>query len=216
MRLMFRLTNLGAAGLLAFAVCGVAPAIATVRTVEANGLGQYATIQLAVAACVNGDVVELGDGIFLGNGNRDIDLGGRRITIRSRSQDPSRCIVDCQADGVNQHFGFKFGYGCNRQSVLECVTVEHGYHSMGGGVYIDAGDCTVRGCILRENTSTGEGGGLHVWGGSAMVEHCTFVGNVSPYGAGAGVSLYSSTPAVFDHCTFIGNHGASEGGGVRF
>jgi hypothetical protein len=214
MRLALLAATAGAAVLLAsFATT---PAAATIRTVEANGSGQYATIQLAVAASVTGDIVELGDGTYRGNGNRDVDYGGKRITIRSRSQDPARCIIDCQGDQANQHFGFKFGSGCNRQSVLEYVTVAHGCHTMGGGIYIESGDCTVRGCVLRENTSLGEGGGLHVWGGSALVERCQFLANVCELGAGAAVSLGGASPAVFDHCVFSGNHGATEGGGVRF
>jgi hypothetical protein len=193
------------------------PAHATTYSVMPDGSGDFATIQMAVIAAINGDVIELGDGTFTGPGNRNINFGNKLITVRSQSLDPSRCIIDCEAGPDNRRCGFRFGTGCGRLSVLEGVTIQHGYDSMGGGIYVDTGQPTIRNCILRENTSTGEGGGLRVWGGSPLIERCQFIENSAPYGAGAAASVGSPDhPTVFDHCVFVGNYGAIEGGGVRF
>jgi hypothetical protein len=192
------------------------PARATTYFVAPDGSGDYATIQAAVTHAANGDIIELGDGTFRGNGNRDVDYGNKQIVIRSRSLDPTRCVIDCAAGQSSQHYGFRFGTGCGRLSILQAVTVEHGYGSNAAGIYVEGGDPTIRGCIIRENVATGEGGGLHVWGGAPLVERCVFVANSSPLGAGAAASIgMPDEVAVFDHCVFIGNYGADEGGGVR-
>ncbi len=193
------------------------PAHATTYLVMPDGSGDFATIQMAVTAAINGDVIELGDGTFMGPGNRNINFSDKLITIRSRSLDPNRCIIDCEAGPNNRRCGFLFSAGCSRLSVLEGVTIQHGYDSVGGGISVESGQPTIRNCILRENQSTGEGGGLRVWGGSPLVERCLFIENSAPYGAGASASVGSpSHPTVFDHCIFVGNYGATEGGGVRF
>ncbi|NJN40621.1 MAG: hypothetical protein HC807_07060 [Gammaproteobacteria bacterium] len=47
-------------------------------------------------ALVDGDTIELIDGIFAGDGNRDLDFHGKAVTLRSRSGDPERCILDAE------------------------------------------------------------------------------------------------------------------------
>ena len=52
--------------------------------VNPDGSGDFPTIQAAIdAGC---ETIELSDGIFTGEGNWDIDYGGRSITIRSQSE----------------------------------------------------------------------------------------------------------------------------------
>lgn len=193
------------------------PSVAVTYFVAPDGSGQFATIQAAVNAAFNGDIIELGDGTFRGNGNRDVDYLGKSITIRSRSLDPVRCIIDCEGSSGTPHVGFRFGSGCTRQSVLQAVTVEHGYGQTGGGINVDMGNPTIRACVIRDNTSTGEGGGIRIWGGEPLVERCFITENTCLYGAGASASIGGmGHPAVFDHCVIAGNYGAYEGGGIRF
>ena len=46
-----------------------------------QGLG-YNTIQAAVNAAANDDVIELSPGTYTGAGNRDVDFSGKAITVR--------------------------------------------------------------------------------------------------------------------------------------
>ncbi|MBD3236691.1 MAG: hypothetical protein GF330_08305 [Candidatus Eisenbacteria bacterium] len=72
---------------------------ATIWYVCPDGSGHFLTIQAALddAAVHDGDIVELCDWTFTGRGNRDIDFGGKRLTLRSRNGSPESCIIDCQS-----------------------------------------------------------------------------------------------------------------------
>ncbi len=184
--------------------------------VAPDGSGDYPNIQSAVVAAQHGDVIELGEGIFRGTGNRDVDFLNKRITIRSRSMNPGLCVINCEGGPGNYHFGFVFNSGCTAETVLEGVTVMHAYDDWGGGLEVFGGSPRIRRCILTENVSTGEGGGLHVWGGAPVAEDCWFIENTAEYGGGAAASTGYSDVATFVRCTFRGNHATAEGGGVRY
>ena len=68
--------------------------------VERNVPSEYATIQAAINASSNGDVVIIAPGTYTGDGNRDIDFLGKAITVRSTDpDDPSvvaATVIDCQ------------------------------------------------------------------------------------------------------------------------
>ena len=75
-----------ALALFVFASCvalSAAPAVADTYTVSPDGLGDYPTIQTAVDDAGDGDVIELTDGTFTGDGNRDVVVPAVNLTIRS-------------------------------------------------------------------------------------------------------------------------------------
>jgi len=86
------ISRFGLLGLVGSAV--VTAASAAELHVAPDGGGDYPTIQAAYDAAVPGDVVVLADGTFTGDGNRDLRLDFRGITIRSASGDPTRTILD--------------------------------------------------------------------------------------------------------------------------
>ncbi len=49
----------------------------------------FDAIQEGINAAVAGDTVEVADGVYTGNGNRDLDFHGKAITVRSASGDPA-------------------------------------------------------------------------------------------------------------------------------
>ena len=59
---------------------------------------QYPTIQAAIDASADGDIVRIADGIYTGAGNRDLTFNGKAITVESENG-PDHCIIDCQAAG---------------------------------------------------------------------------------------------------------------------
>jgi len=146
--------------------------------VRPDGTGDYPTIREAIDASVDGDAIELTDGTFTGEGNRDLDYEGRSITIRSQSGDPLACIIDCEREGRG-FLGFLPGS-------LEGVTVTRGETtSFGGAIMVYQGQFTVRRCIFFDNHASGNGGAVFIDLCSRVTfTQCTFASNVGgPGGA---------------------------------
>jgi len=61
-----------------------------------DGAGDAPTIQAGIDSATTGDEVVLANGVFTGDGNRDMDTGGKAVVVRSESGDPDSCIIDCQ------------------------------------------------------------------------------------------------------------------------
>ena len=72
-----------------------------------NVPADYPNIQQGIDASSNGDTVLVADGIYSGNGNRDITFGGKQIVLKS-ANGPENTIVDCQGDQWNPRKGFLF------------------------------------------------------------------------------------------------------------
>ena len=173
--------------------------------------GDYATIQAAIDAAVDGDIVEIADGTYTGDGNKNLDFGGKAITVRSASGDPATCIIDCEQDGR----GFYFHSGEGPDSTVESLTVMNGTAGVGvgGGVYCgDDSSPTFDNCVFSGN-SAGGGGGLGVATGSPVLTGCTFSGNVAT-SDGGGVWCCFSSP-TFVACTFANNSAHEHGGGMK-
>ena len=104
----------------------VTPVSASVYLVDPQGTGDFPTIQAVVDAVVDGDIIELADGSYLGSGNHNVDFRGRSITIRSRNGDPDLCIIDCSGEPGDLHRGFLFESGESREAVLQDLTITNG------------------------------------------------------------------------------------------
>ncbi len=191
----------------------------TIR-VKPDGTGDYPTIQAAVTAADPGMVVELDDGVFSGPGNCGVDFEGKTIMVRSRSDDPALCIVDCGG----QARGFRFGGGEGPATVLAGVTVRNGLASLGGAILISSlsgsASPTITNCRFTGNMQSGGGS----WGGGAVLCYgagaaattftdCVFENNTSA-GPGGGVSCAAGAAATFSQCRFTDN--GAEGGGSAF
>lgn len=168
---------------------------------DATGTGAssapFATIQKAVDASQNGDVVLVAPGTYSGEGNRAINLRGKQILLRSIAG-PIQTIVDLgQRQGLLAHstetlatvvdgFTFQNGY------------VESGEDWRGDGIVSILGDSaiTLRNCIFRNNetratsvtTTTGivvkrDRSSLEI----ARVENCLFYSNTIGGGGWTGV-----------------------------
>ncbi|MBD3236685.1 MAG: hypothetical protein GF330_08275, partial [Candidatus Eisenbacteria bacterium] len=112
---------------------------AATYVVHPDGSGDYATIQEAVNACADGDTIELGDGMFTGEGNRDISWQGKHLVIRSQSGDADACVIDCEGGQTEPHRAFVIEDGDGSSLVLENLTLRSGYASGHGGAVHFAG-----------------------------------------------------------------------------
>jgi len=195
-------------------VCILAiPALAATYSVLPDGSGDYATIQQAISAAEDGDVIELGDGTFTGEGNRDFFIYGKEITLRSQSGDAESCIIDA-FDAVEDHdiFGFQ---GTPEACHIENIQFTGGVSAQyGGAVFMDLGASPqFEGCIFRDNFAQ-RGGAVFVGRDcEPTFTDCEFTGNSAEDFAGGVMCAYETSHATFDHCLFIRNSAGGHGGG---
>lgn len=92
-----------------------------------DGTGDFPTIQAAINAAVDGDVIALGNGTFRGEGNQNIDYAGKAITVCSQSGNAENCIIDVEGvhDGT-AHRGFYFSAAEGADSILRDLTIING------------------------------------------------------------------------------------------
>lgn len=192
---------------------------ATVHEVRPDGTGDFPTIQSALNAAVNGDVIELTDGTFSGPGNRDLDYLGKEVTIRSQSGAPESCVIDCQGSPGSPHRGIYFHSDEFQSSSLEGVTITGGFAGESGGEPADWGGAilcyyaspTITHCVFRENESRDWAGGVMVYYASPGISECTFSGNRSDWGG--GLLLWGANADV-TNCWFEENYASRNGGGI--
>lgn len=177
---------------------------AATYVVNSEGTGDFATIQAAVTAAMNGDVLELADGEFKGEGNRDIDFLGKSISVRSQSGTPETCIIDCEGTRLDPHRGFFFQSGEGSASRLEGVSIVSGYAEEGGGLYFGDGTSpTVFRCLVIGNEAE-RGGGIYRRFAWPNLISTTISGNVAAFGGGI-YSRGAGYGPVLDLCIVSGN-----------
>jgi parallel beta-helix repeat protein/predicted outer membrane repeat protein len=186
-----------------------------------NGSGAYPTVQAAInAGCA---VIELANGTFTGNGNRDIDFGGRAITVRSQSGNPADVTIDCEGSSSAYRRGFYFHSGEGPNSVVEGITITGGHWGGlpiwegGGAIACSSSSPTIRDCIIYDNKcqdglSVGCGGGMYCLDSSPTVTNCSFIDNNSY--TGGGLFCQGTCSPTVTGCTFSGNSSAQYGGAI--
>lgn len=176
---------------------------ATSYTVRPDGTGDFPSIQAAIAGCVDGDIIVLADGVFVGSGNRDINYQGKAVTVQSLSGDPRTCIIDLQSAGRGVSFFSGEGHG----SVLQGVTITNGYsEAHGAGIWCHLQSSpTISNCIVASNHAKWTGAGLYCFlNSSPVVDRCVFYRNRAEISGGGAHFDLGSSP-VLSHCTFYGN-----------
>ena len=183
-----------------------------------NGSTQHPfdAIQEAIDAAHGGDVgdtVIVLDGIYTGNGNRDIDFYGKAITVKSQNG-PKTCIIDCNGTEAESHRGFLFYSGEDANSIVDGFTIAHGWAFEGGGIYCEGTSPTIVNCLFSGNAASFGGGILLLFNNNTTLTNCTFIGNSAEVDGGGMFNVNESCP-ILTNCTFIGNSAeAGNGGGM--
>ncbi len=163
----------------------------------------FASIQSAIDAAVEGDIVSINEGIYY----ESIDFLGKAITVTSASGQPQGTYID---GNVSSGSVVTFSMGEGEGSVLEALTIRNGTDQDGGGIYIYASSPTIRNCVVSGNNAKRFGGGIYIDEGSAIIESSTIRANES-VNVGGGLYMRSSSASITDSI-FENNQGASGGG----
>jgi len=172
----------------------------------------YATIQGAIDASSNGDVVIVKPGTYVEN----IDFLGKAITVQSEKGAAVTIIDGNQANNVA-----RFTNSEGRDSVLEGFTLTNGFattdtNNQGGGIYLDSSSPSILRNIVFGNYAPNDGGGIY----TKDVSSPAIVGNhvinniCDDRGGGIYISSYSTAEVVNN--LIVSNLSNNEGGGVGF
>ncbi len=142
----------------------------------------FDAIQEAIDVAVEGGTVIVLTGTFTGDGNRDIDYGGKAITVRSLNG-PETCIIDCQGSAAEPHRGFYFHSSEDANSILDGFTITGGNTEYGGGVYCDGVATKITNCLIYGN-SADYGGGIYRKNTVSEVSNCIIRNNDALEGGG--------------------------------
>lgn len=190
---------------IALLISGEAVSAAT-YVVRPGGDGDFPTIQSAIDAALDGDIIQLTTGTFTGSGNRGVQFFGKAITVRSALDDPTTCIIDCEDFAV----GFLFMDDETSASILRGVTIRRGRSAIAGGIRIRSSDPTIINCHFIENTcATGfGGGGINASISGATIRGCLFERNFTALGGG-GIWCENAPGPTIEDCVFRENRAVS-------
>ncbi len=91
----------------------------------------YGTIQSAIDVAEDGDTVVIAPGAYTGGGNKNLDFGGKAITVTSTNPDDPFVVAATVIDCENSGRGFYFHSG----DIVSGLTITGGNSSEGGGMY---------------------------------------------------------------------------------
>jgi parallel beta-helix repeat protein len=220
-----------------FALAATPAAFATTINVPAD----YSTIQAAINAAVNGDVIVVAVGVFKEN----IDFKGKEITVQGAGRRPPGNTPFTMVDGSNGGPTCTMATGETAASILMDIELRFGTGKLingkryGGGLYIsklasptldnvgigsntaDLGagvfvdkNCnpTFIDCLIANNVTKNKGQGGGVYVlGTATFDFCRIAENTATYGTGGGIYLRDSK-SVITNSEFDKNHSWYGGG----
>ncbi|MBN2227874.1 MAG: PKD domain-containing protein [candidate division Zixibacteria bacterium] len=149
----------------------------------------FETIQFAINMSVDGDTVIVRDGTFSGEGNRDLDVYGKAIVIKSENG-PDHTVINCGGSASEPHRGFSFHSGEDSTTQIQGLAINNGCPPDDGLAYL-------------------AGAGILCYQSSPMITECRFEGNNASQvaGFGGGISCYDKASPKILNCEFLNNMG---------
>ncbi len=162
---------------------------------------KYATIQEALDAAEDGDVIVVQIGVY----RESIDFKGKNITLQSVDPNDPAVVSETIIDGGGSGTVVSFRSGETEGAVLSGFTI-----TRGSGVLVSGGSSPViEKCIIEDNTAE-FGAGIAVFDSSPTIRENLITGNSGFLGG--GMFIEESSPLVHDN-TITGNR-AEMGSGM--
>jgi len=178
---------------------------------------QYGDIQSAIDDANDADVIVLSPGVYDDPNDREIDFGGKAITLRSIDPYDPNIVAATIIDPNGAGRAFHFHSDEEPNSIVSGLTIRNGYAEYGGGIYCEQSSSpTIQHCVIEDNEATAYGGGIFCIGASnAQILFCTIADNSAP--SGGGIVCAMAVPTIQD-CVIHSNHSTQGflgwGGGI--
>lgn len=204
-------------------------------TLQVDGAGKtgFASIQAAIDASSDGDVIVIQPGTYTGRGNQDISL--QRKAIRIQGTDPGDAaiveatVIDCGATESDPHRGFHVK---DFTGEIAGLTITNGLASAGGAIYCENSALVLEQCRIVNNATLagtdkgeadgGPGGGIYCEASTLEIVECLISGNVTGDGAdsrntlagsgGAGAGVYSVSSVLYVSDSTVADNVTGMGG----
>ena len=170
--------------------------------VASNTSAQHNTIQSAIDAASNGDIIIIEPGVYFEN----IQFKGKNITLKSTNPDDPEVVKATIIDGVNSASVVSFTGGESKKCLLAGFTITNGNGIDGGGIDGRGTRATIRNNIIRNNIATNGGG---VSGCNGMLQKNIITSNRCEENGGG---IYQSAATLINN-TIVENQ-ATDGGGL--
>ncbi len=170
-----------------------------------NVPGDYTTIQGAIDASSDGDVIAIAAGTYYEN---NLHTFSYSITIQGTLNKDGSLATTINANGGGSVFFFEYG-GVSGTEIKDLV-ITGGSSSNGGGIYCRDSSPIISNCTITGNEAN-YGGGIYCWDSNPTITDCTISGNTANWGVGIYCNSNSS-PTITD-CTIESNT-ANYGGGI--
>lgn len=171
------------------------PCTAATIIVNWDGSGDYLTIQEGIDAAGPNDTVIVEPGWYWGEGNRDLDFGGKAITVRSTDPNDPDIVYNTVIYGEDAARGFIFDSGEGPNSVVDGLSIVFGQADNGAAIYCNGSSPTISNCWIWENHASGNGGGIYLNNSNACISHCQIHDNAAGSGGGA-IYCTQSNPII--------------------
>ena len=181
------------------------------------GIGSttYASIQAAIDAASDGDVVHICAGTFEGNLSitKDVELEGVGASVAIIEGNFDGPVVAVETKGVDVAIrGLTLRYG------VATLVSDIGMEAGGGIEAWNAASLEVENCVIEHNGAELGGGILGPESGNTSLHDSTVTNNLATFDSGGGAFLQSTPHGTIDidGCEFSDNRATTYGGGIAF
>ncbi len=198
--------------------------VGSARSAEYYVPDDFATIQEAIDACVDGDTVivlamrdpDTGALVPRILEERQIEFRGKAITVCSEDPDDRDVVANTIVSAGGFGNVFVFNNSEDPRSVLKGLTITNGFYFQGGGIWCAGGSPTIQQCVIAGNSSMGSGAGVYCADefSSPILDRCVLMDNLASNGFGGAVFACGGSP-VLRNCLIVGNV-AQYGGALAF
>lgn len=166
---------------------------------------EAATIQEGIDLIGNGDTVLVADGLYAGDGNRDLDFGGKSFILMSENG-PLKTVIECGGSEATPHFAFT-RLSSEGENVIDGFTISGGYAAQGPVLNLISSSPVMRNCILLNNVATVSGGAIRCKNSSPTFLNCSFINNTAPIGS--TIYLLTGSGPEFTNCIIVFSGGGA-------